>query len=162
MTYETLLCETQENILTITMNRPEKMNAINKAMWDDLMAEFDRAEKDPEVRAIILAGSGKAFCSGWDVKDPDLQNGRIVYHLAGDLWLYDLAAGQASRIPISLASDFDQLREKWVENPMDYLSSAHLHPNGESAVMTARGRVFVIPASRTGRLVQVSRREGVR
>ena len=69
MAYETILCETKENILTITMNRPEKMNAINKAMWDELMAELGRAEKDPEVRAIILAGSGKAFCSGWDVKD---------------------------------------------------------------------------------------------
>ncbi len=101
------------------------------------------------------------FHSGWDVKNPAQEGGRIVYQLGADLWLYDIAADQASLIPITLTSDFDQLREKWVDNPMQYLTSVHLHPKGESVVLTARGRVFVAPVGR-GRLAQASVKPGVR
>jgi tricorn protease len=99
--------------------------------------------------------------SGWDVKNPDQQGGRIVYQLGADLWLYDIGTGQAAVVPITLSSDFDQLREKWVDDPMDYLTSVHLHPKGESVVLTARGRVFVAPVGK-GRLVQASVKPGVR
>ena len=99
--------------------------------------------------------------SGWDVKQPALDGGRIVYHLAGDLWLYDIAADATRKIDIRLASDFDQLRERWVDEPLQYLTSAHLHPEGESVVLTARGRVFVAPAG-SGRLARASRAAGVR
>ena len=99
--------------------------------------------------------------AGWDVRDPDLSAGRIVYQLGADLWTYDVAAAEAEIVPITLASDFDQLREKWETEPVQYLTSAHLHPRGESVVLTARGRVFVAPAG-NGRLVQATRGEGVR
>jgi tricorn protease len=99
--------------------------------------------------------------SGWDVKSPSLSHGRIAYQLGADLWLYDISTGNARLVPITLASDFDQLREKWVDNPMRYLTSAHIHPEGASVVLTARGRVFVAPAEQ-GRLVRASREEGVR
>ncbi len=99
--------------------------------------------------------------SGWDVKNPSLSQGRIAYQLGADLWLYDISTGDARLVPITLASDFDQLRENWVEEPMRYLTSAHIHPEGSSVVLTARGRVFVAPAEQ-GRLVQASREEGVR
>lgn len=69
MAFETILYEVKENIVKLTMNRPEKMNALNKALWDDLLAAFDQAERDPEVKVIILAGAGRAFCSGWDLRD---------------------------------------------------------------------------------------------
>jgi tricorn protease len=99
--------------------------------------------------------------SGWDVKNPVQEGGRIVYQLGADLWLYDIATDRSRMIPITLTSDFDQLREKWVDNPMQYLTSAHLHPRGESVVLTARGRVFVAPVD-GGRLVQASVKAGVR
>lgn len=99
--------------------------------------------------------------SGWDVRDPSMWGGRIVYQLGADLWVYDVASDLTRVVPITLASDLDQLREKWVENPMDYLTAAHIHPEGESVVLTARGRVFVAPA-RQGRFVRASRKEGVR
>lgn len=101
------------------------------------------------------------FHSGWDVRNPSLDRGRIVYQAGADLWLYDIAGNRSGVIPITLASDFDQLREKWVDNPMEYLTSAHLHPRGESVVLTARGRVFVAPVGR-GRLAQASVKAGVR
>ena len=99
--------------------------------------------------------------SGWDVRDPALDRGRIVYQVGADLWLYDTAAGSERQLEIRLASDFDQLREKWVKKPMEYLTSAHLHPKGDSVVLTARGRVFVAPAGQ-GRLVSATRAPGVR
>lgn len=68
MKLETVLYEVKENIARITMNRGEKMNALNHTLWDDLIAAFDQAENDPEVRVVILRGTGRAFCSGWDLK----------------------------------------------------------------------------------------------
>ncbi len=68
MEFEAVKYEVKDNIARITMNRPEKMNALSHALWDDLLAAFDEAENDPEVRVVILCGSGRAFCSGWDLK----------------------------------------------------------------------------------------------
>ena len=99
--------------------------------------------------------------SGWDVKRPALDAGRLVYQVGADLWFYDIAAGTERMIPITLPSDFDQLREKWVKKPIESLTSVHLHPKGESVVLTSRGRVFVAPSG-PGRLVTASRKPGVR
>ena len=99
---------------------------------------------------------------GWDVRAASLDGGRIVYQLGADLWLYTIATGDDHVIPITLASDLDQTREHWVTKPMDYLSAAHLSPGGDRVVLTARGQVFVAPASGGGRVVEVSRRPGVR
>ena len=99
--------------------------------------------------------------SGWDVQSPSLHEGRIIYQLGADLWLFDIKTGVDRVVPITLASDFDQLREKWIERPIKHLTSAHLHPSGQSVVLTARGGVFVAPA-RGGRFVRVSGKPGVR
>ena len=64
-------------------------------------------------------------------------------------------------MPITLVSDFDQMRETWVKKPMDWLTSAHLSPDGERVVLTARGQVFVAPALQ-GRFVEATRNNGVR
>ena len=69
MEFETVIYEVKEQIAKVTMNRPDKMNALNQALWDDVNAALQYADNDPEVRVIILAGSGKAFSSGWDIKE---------------------------------------------------------------------------------------------
>lgn len=56
-----------DRIATITLNRPEKMNAITTEMREGLIEAFGRADADPAVRAIVVTGSGKAFCAGADV-----------------------------------------------------------------------------------------------
>ncbi|HEX6314890.1 MAG TPA: S41 family peptidase [Gemmatimonadaceae bacterium] len=99
--------------------------------------------------------------SGWDVRGPELDAGRIVYQLGADLWLLDVASGQTRMIPITLSSDLDQLRENWVTNPMDYLSGAHISPDGDRIALTSRGRVFIAPV-KSGRFVRASRRDSVR
>lgn len=99
--------------------------------------------------------------SGWDVRSAALDGGRIVYELAGDLRLYEIASSEDAGVPVTLASDFDQLRERWVDDPMEYLSSAHLDTEGERVVLTARGRVFVAPVG-AGRIVKASHDDGTR
>ena len=71
----TVLYERDHRIARITLNRPEVMNAINDDMPRDLAAAVARADADPEVHVMVLSGSGKAFCAGYDLAhyaaDPD-------------------------------------------------------------------------------------------
>jgi len=70
MTYENILISTENNIATITINRPTKLNALNKATIQELHTAFDIAEKDSDVKVIILTGSGeKAFVAGADIAE---------------------------------------------------------------------------------------------
>lgn len=101
------------------------------------------------------------FHRGWDVLGTSLSEGRIVYQLGADLRVFDIATTTDTAIPIRLASDLDQERERWVKKPMDYTSTLHLSPDGDRVVATTRGQVFVLPAQR-GRIVDASRQPGVR
>src|SRR5262249_57659468 len=57
-------------VVTVTLNRPEQMNAMNTAMGEDLLACFDRFQRHPAVRAIVFTGAGdRAFCAGGDLKE---------------------------------------------------------------------------------------------
>jgi len=68
-TFETILYEKTGAVLTITLNRPDRYNALTEAMQRELGAAFKQAAADADVRAVILTGAGKAFCSGQDLKD---------------------------------------------------------------------------------------------
>jgi len=97
----------------------------------------------------------------FDASTPSLSEGRIAYKLGADVHVYDIAKDTDRTLEITLASDFDQTREKWIDEPMEYLTSAHLAPKGDRVVLTARGQVFVAPVTQ-GRLVEATRRSGVR
>jgi enoyl-CoA hydratase/carnithine racemase len=67
MTYNTLRYEVAENILTLTLNRPDQLNAFTVEMANELIDAFNRASTDDEVRAIVVTGEGRAFCAGMDL-----------------------------------------------------------------------------------------------
>lgn len=69
MNYNTLLYELNAGVLTITFNRPERYNAFNNEMSAEFIDALKKADKDSAVRAVVITGSGKAFCSGQDLKD---------------------------------------------------------------------------------------------
>jgi len=117
---------------------------------DGIMNLWSMDENGKELRQLTKH-------QGFDIKSASLAEGKIVYQLGADVRLYDIASGQDRAIPIELPSDFDSLREHWVKNPIEYLSSVHLSPDGNNIVLTARGRVFVAPAKQ-GRFVDVSER----
>ena len=67
MSYNTLRYETADCILTLTLNRPEHLNAFTVEMGHELIEAFNRASNDDDVRAIVVTGQGKAFCAGMDL-----------------------------------------------------------------------------------------------
>ena len=69
MTYRDLLYGVSDNVATITLNRPERLNAISGGMLRSFSEAFREADHDRNVRAIILTGAGKGFCSGLDLKE---------------------------------------------------------------------------------------------
>ena len=67
MSYEMILYEKAEPVLTITLNRPQALNAINPQMTAELHQALDAGDADPDVRAIVLTGAGRAFSAGYDI-----------------------------------------------------------------------------------------------
>jgi enoyl-CoA hydratase/carnithine racemase len=66
-TFETLLYGLQDGIATITLNRPDRLNAFNSEMLLDLIAAFDHTDGDDAVKAVIVTGAGRGFCAGADL-----------------------------------------------------------------------------------------------
>lgn len=66
---QTLLLDQGDGVLTITLNRPDKRNAYNATMLDELVAALNDANHDPAVRCLVLTGAGKVFCAGGDLKE---------------------------------------------------------------------------------------------
>jgi enoyl-CoA hydratase/carnithine racemase len=64
-----LLVETEHHVATITLNRPDRLNAISGEMLSELSRQLIACEQDPTVRVIVLTGAGRGFCSGLDLKD---------------------------------------------------------------------------------------------
>ena len=98
---------------------------------------------------------------GFDASAPSLSEGKIAYQLVADLHVYDIGSGNDRKLDITLPSDFDQMREKWVTKPADYLTSVHFSPSGDRLALVSRGNVFVAPAS-DGRWVRIGPPAGVR
>ena len=73
--YQTIACDRDEGILTITLARPAQMNAFTVGMAQELVQAFDEASEDDAVRAIIVTGAGPAFCAGMDLAT--LQEGNV-------------------------------------------------------------------------------------
>lgn len=68
--YQTLLTELSENILTVTINRADKMNALNRQVFDELQKVLDEVAKNPAIRSVLLTGAGpKAFVAGADISE---------------------------------------------------------------------------------------------
>jgi enoyl-CoA hydratase/carnithine racemase len=67
LTYETLDYTVRDGILTLTLNRPDKLNSFTVTMAEELIAAYDRASVDDEVGAIVVTGAGRAFCAGMDL-----------------------------------------------------------------------------------------------
>jgi enoyl-CoA hydratase/carnithine racemase len=87
MTYEQITAESADGVLTITLNRPDRLNAWTPTMGEELMEAFDAADADDGVRAIIVTGAGRGFCAG-----ADLQGGGATFD-----WRERQSAGEIPR-----------------------------------------------------------------
>ena len=67
MNYEAIVLEKKEHIATITLNRPDRLNAITPQMAQELLSAFDDVDEDDEMRVLVITGAGRGFCAGADV-----------------------------------------------------------------------------------------------
>jgi enoyl-CoA hydratase/carnithine racemase len=91
MDYEQIRVELEDRVLTITLNRPERLNAWTPRMQEELIAAFDRADADDDVRAVVVTGAGRGFCAG-----ADLERGGTTFD-RGEREFPDEAAGAVPR-----------------------------------------------------------------
>jgi enoyl-CoA hydratase len=77
MDYETILYEVRNRVAYVTLNRPDQLNALSFRMREELSAAFDASAADDAVRALVLAGAGRAFCAGVDLGDGSFEEGPI-------------------------------------------------------------------------------------
>jgi enoyl-CoA hydratase len=87
-----LLVEEHEGVATLTLNRPNAMNAFSRSLRDAIAAAFRRLQAEGETRVVILTGSGRGFCAGWDLKELASAGGR------------DTASAAASDMPDAIAA----------------------------------------------------------
>jgi enoyl-CoA hydratase len=112
MTFETIRYETEGPIAWITLNRPEKLNAIDTVMAGELMAATDRAQLDDEVRVVVVKGEGRAFSAGLDLEprvQQDLENPQDV-----------------ERVKAELGKHFDMILRFW-DSPKPTIAAVHTY-----------------------------------
>ena len=92
---ETLAIERAAGVLTVTLNRPERLNAAPARMWRELAEVFTEARHRPDDRVVVVTGAGGAFCAGADLNDPEAGEAHAVVHMR----LVDDAALALHRLP---------------------------------------------------------------
>src|SRR4030042_291733 len=97
MAYETIIYETDGPLARITLNRPERLNAISLRMPDELEAAVGEANANPQVRVIVLRGAGRAFCAGFAL-EPGYAPARVWGSPLTAMWVYRLSAEWAKRL----------------------------------------------------------------
>ena len=75
---ETVLVAVSDGVMTLTLNRPSKLNSFNEEMHGALRAQVQRAHDDEAIRAVLLTGAGRAFCAGQDLGDRDPRNSTVA------------------------------------------------------------------------------------
>lgn len=81
MGFNCIKFEKDNHIAIMTMNRPQRLNAMNEEMWTEMTQAFDSLDKDEDVRVLVITGSGRAFCAGGDV-NPVEQGGEKVLEMS--------------------------------------------------------------------------------
>jgi len=97
----------------------------------------------------------------FDIQDPKIHNDNIIYQMGADINIYNISSQTNNTVTISLASDFEQRRQKWITNPSNNITGGAISDKGDYIALTSRGRVFVAPV-KTGRFVEVTRKYGIR
>ena len=117
MPFDTIIYKTEGPLATVTLNRPDKLNAINAAMVAELGTALDQAEADGEIQAIILAGAGRAFSAGFDL-DTDA----------------DEAEADSSALRRELTDDFNIIMRFW-DCPKPTIAAVHQYCLGSAMEM---------------------------
>lgn len=124
------------------------------------------SDRDGSMNLWSMDKDGKSlkqhtYARQWDIKSPVIHGSQIIYQRGADIWVYDLDPGKEKMFDISLSSDFDQRKPKWIKNPTESISFSSLSPKGNYIAIISRGRIFVAPV-KGDRWVEVNRKSGIR
>jgi enoyl-CoA hydratase/carnithine racemase len=147
MPFEQITTELAERVLTITLNRPERLNAWTAQMGQELREAFDRADGDDEVRAVIVTGAGRGFCAG-----ADLESG-------GDTFDYRARTGEAAGADAPPRDNGGQLTLRIFDSTKPVIAAINGPAVGVGATMTLPMDVRL--ASETARMGFVFVRRGI-
>jgi 2-(1,2-epoxy-1,2-dihydrophenyl)acetyl-CoA isomerase len=136
-----ILAALETGVLTVTLNRPDKLNAFNPEMHERLREALERAKNEPEVRAVLLTGAGRAFCAGQDLSERNVSAGAPPIDLA-----------------VSLGSNYNPLVRRLRELPKPVVCAVNGVAAGAGAnialacdlVVAARSASFVQSFSKIG------------
>ena len=96
MAYQEIIYQVADKVLTITLNRPDKLNAFTQRMLQELIEAFDQADADDNVRAVIVTGAGRAFCAGADLSSGGNTFDRASRGLQGEKGTWRDGGGRVS------------------------------------------------------------------
>ncbi|SEA99742.1 S41 family peptidase [Alkalimonas amylolytica] len=130
----------------------------NPMLWQGRVYFVSDASGNPNIWSMQTDGSDlqqHSHHQDWQVRQAYLNQGRIVYQLGADIHLLDLQSGEDRLLELSIQSDRPHQRERWLDQPLNYLTSAHYAGFGDQVVLTARGKV-AIAAKSPARLVEIA------
>ncbi len=144
--YRTLLIEKAGKVATITLNRPDRLNAVGGGMHEELEDVFGRINHDGEVNAIILTGAGRAFCAGGDIQD-----------------MADRPPAGASDGPPAIAPTFSRGPRRLILNLLEVEAPVIVALNGDAVGFGATLALFgdIIVAAETARIGDTHARMGL-
>ncbi|MCC5854727.1 MAG: PD40 domain-containing protein [Idiomarina sp.] len=133
--------------------------SVRKPMyWQGRVYFISDADGTPNIWSVASGGGDPVQHTqydNWQIWDASLSEGRIVYQRGADLHLLDLQSQQSEALTIALTSDFTQRQERWLTNPLDYLTNVSFGGENEQVVLTARSQI-ALAATTPRRLVQVN------
>ena len=102
MEFETVLLDKQDHIAKVTLNRPERLNALNMQLFDELKLALDDVAADSDIRAMVLTGAGRAFCASADIKE-ERQSGNKLMSQRSPQETYDFIRTRPQQVTQRLA-----------------------------------------------------------
>jgi len=124
------------------------------------------SDRDGSMNIWSMDKDGKSlkqltFSGEWDIKSPSMYDSKIVYQRGADLWVYDVESNKEKMLDISLSSDFDQRKTRWIKNPVESITFTSFSPKGNFTAIISRGHLFVAPI-KDGRWIEINRNSGIR
>jgi 2-(1,2-epoxy-1,2-dihydrophenyl)acetyl-CoA isomerase len=135
MSYKTLLFDCRDGVAHVTMNRPEKLNAFNRELIDDLIAAAGRIREDSAIRAVLLGAAGRAFCAGADIA----QGGLIS----------DASVSPGMNVGNSMRSHFNPMIKAWYHLPVPVVVAVNGVAAGAGASLALAGDIVLAARSAT-------------
>ncbi len=136
----------QKNAEAVKLFAQEKSNNRRPMLWKNRLIFLSDRDGAMNLYSANLDGSDPRRLTQqqeWDVRNPHISEGKIVYQSGADIRLYDLANQREQILSLNLISDFDQSRQRYIKNPLEFLSNAQPASKEEKIVVTARGHLTV-------------------